>query len=66
MNRMKQRNPTEKSSFHVVSIGNNTVAGKLAVNPLLALTVSEGALTLAGVVSGDDDLVKDAQTLPTK
>jgi ELWxxDGT repeat protein/autotransporter-associated beta strand protein len=43
---------------HVVSTGTNTVF-KLATNPLLVMTVLDGSLTVAGVIDGNDDLVKD-------
>jgi ELWxxDGT repeat protein/autotransporter-associated beta strand protein len=43
---------------HVVSTGTNTVF-KLAVNPLVSITTLDGSLTIAGVISGNDDLVKD-------
>jgi autotransporter-associated beta strand protein len=46
-------------AVRVISSGTNTIAGKLAVNPLMAFTTLDGTLTLAGIISGDDDLVKD-------
>ena len=42
-----------------LSSGTNFVVGKLAANPLLRLTIPDGTLTIAGVISGSDDLVKD-------
>jgi ELWxxDGT repeat protein/autotransporter-associated beta strand protein len=46
-------------AVRVKSTGENTVAGKLAVNPLMSITTLDGSLTLAGVIDGNDDLVKD-------
>lgn len=46
-------------AVRVVSTGNNTVSGKLAVNPLVTVTVADGALTISGQISGNDDLTKD-------
>ncbi|MBO0697984.1 MAG: autotransporter-associated beta strand repeat-containing protein, partial [Zavarzinella sp.] len=50
---------TALPAVHVVSSGTNTVAGKLATNPLLSITTLDGSLTMAGVIDGNDDLVKD-------
>src|SRR5207247_10856565 len=36
-----------------------TGSRKSAVNPLLSITTLDGSLNLAGVISGNDDLVKD-------
>ena len=35
-------------AVRVVSTGTNTVSGKLATNPLLSITIPDGALTIAG------------------
>jgi autotransporter-associated beta strand protein len=46
-------------AVRVVSTGTNTVDGKIATNPLTLFTILDGTLTIAGVIDGNDDLVKD-------
>jgi autotransporter-associated beta strand protein len=46
-------------AVRVVSSGDNTLSGKIATNPLLSMTIPDGSLTIAGVISGNDDLIKD-------
>ena len=46
-------------AVRIVSTGTNTVSGKLATNPLVLITTLDGTLTIAGVIDGNDDLVKD-------
>jgi ELWxxDGT repeat protein/autotransporter-associated beta strand protein len=50
---------TPLPAVRLLSSGTNTVSGKLAVNPLVAVTTLDGSLTMAGVIDGNDDLVKD-------
>ncbi len=49
----------QSPGVRIVSSGTNTVDGRMASNPLLMITTLDGTLTMAGVISGNDDLVKD-------
>src|SRR5262249_14409093 len=46
-------------AVNMESSGNNTMNGRLSANPFLHVTIAVGTLTLAGVISGNDDLGKD-------